>query len=104
MQASFVINLPCSGTGKKAHSVYSVRDKIPLDFLYASRVYYKEIKLAFGKAVTERYTSANETVFIRKYWAPLVVSFHERLGFLCIQITFCVDLKKLSHKIVVISR
>jgi len=67
-------------------------------------MYYKEINLAFGKAVSESYTSANETVFIREYWAPLVASFHESRGFLCIQITFSVDLKQLSHKSVVISR
>jgi len=27
MQASFVTNLPCSGTLKKGHSVYSVGEK-----------------------------------------------------------------------------
>jgi hypothetical protein len=64
-------------------------------------VYYK--KLAFGISVTEIHTTANDTVFIREYWAPLVVSFHKHLGFLGIQLIFSVDLKQLSHKIVEIS-
>jgi len=73
--------------------------KLSFVLLDVNRLYYKEIILAFGDAVTEIYTSANETVFISKYWAPIVDSFHERLGFLCIQITFSVDLKQLSHKV-----
>lgn len=104
MQVSFVINLHCFGTRKMRHSVYSVRDKLSLVLSDVNRVYYKEIILAFGKAVTEGYTSGKETVFIREYWAPLAVSFYESLGFLCIHITFSVDLKQLSHKRVVISR
>jgi len=75
-----------------------------LDFLVVNRIYYKEIKLAFGQAVTESYTSGNDTVFIREDLAPRAVSFKERFGFLCIHITFSVDLKQLSHKRVVISR
>jgi len=74
---------------------------VPLD---ANRVYYKEIELAFGKAVSESYTSVNETVFIREYWAPLFGSFHDLRGFLCIHVAFSVDLKQLSHKSFVISR
>ena len=73
--------------------------KLSLVLLDVNGLYYKEIKLAFGKAVTESYTSTNETVFIREYWAPLVAGLHDLRGFLCIQITFTVDLKQLSHKV-----
>ena len=71
--------------------------------LDANRLHYKEIKLASGKAVSESYTFANETVIICEYWAPRVVSFHENCGFLWIQITFSVDLKQLSHRSVAVS-
>jgi hypothetical protein len=77
--------------------------KLSLVLLDKNRVYYKEIELAFREAVTESYTSANETVFIREYWAPLVVSLHDLRGFLCIQIAFSFDLKQLSYRSVVIS-
>jgi len=77
---------------------------LSLVLLDVIRVNYKETELALGKSVSESYTSGNETVFIRQYWAPRVVSFHESHGFLCIQITFSVDLKQLSHVSVVISR
>ena len=99
--AGYLCDKPPLFRDTKKGTFYSVREKFSLVLLDLYNVYYK--KLAFGISVTEIYTSANETVFIREYWAPLVVSFHERLGFLCIQITFSVDLKQLSHKIVEIS-
>jgi hypothetical protein len=101
MDAGFLCDKTPLFRNTKRGTLYSVRDKISLVLLDVNIVYHKEIKLAFGDAVTEIHTSANETVFIREYWAPVVVSFHKPLAFLCIQITFCVDLKKLSHKIVV---
>jgi hypothetical protein len=73
--------------------------KLSLVSLDVNGVCYKETKLAFGKAITEGHTSANQTVFIREYWAPLAVSFHDLRGFICIQITFSVDLKNCHTKV-----
>jgi hypothetical protein len=67
--------------------------KLSLALSDVKSAFYKEIKLAFGKAVTESYASANEIV-IREYWAQLVVRFNKGLDFLFIHITFCVDLKQ----------